>query len=78
MPDYWVDTDGLIDASNRGYAFDLIPQFWDFLLQKAEAGHIASPIMVYKELTYETYGALRDWAVEHRDSGFFVEASEKV
>ncbi len=78
MPDYWVGTDGLIDASSRGYAFDLIPQFWPFLLQKAEDGNIASPIRVYKELTDETYGALRDWAVENRDSGFFVEASEKV
>ena len=78
MPDYWVDTDGLIAANNHGYAFDLVPQFWGFLVQMAKAGNIASPIRVYGELTEETYGPLRDWAVENRDIGFFIEASEKV
>jgi len=73
-----VDTDGLIEANNHGYAFDLIPGFWDFLAEQAEAGHISCPVKVYNELTDETYGPLRDWAIKHRNTALFTEPSEKV
>ena len=78
MVEFWVDTDGLIEANNRGYAFDLVPGFWPFLVEQAEAGRIACPITVYAELTDETHGPLRDWAVKHRNSPLFVEPSEAV
>jgi len=76
--EFWVDTAGLIEASNRGYAFDLVPGFWPFLVEQAKAGRIACPITVYTELTDETYGPLRDWAVTHRDTPLFVNPNEAV
>lgn len=78
MARFWVDSDGLIESSNHGYAFDLVPQFWDFLVAEAEADHLTCPMKVYEELTNETYGPLRDWAVANRDSALFIEPSEEA
>ena len=50
MPDYWLDSDSLIQTKNGPYGFDIAPTFWNFIEQKMNEGVIASSIMVYGEL----------------------------
>ncbi len=35
---YLIDSDVFIDAKNRHYAFDIVPAFWDWLVQAHQAG----------------------------------------
>lgn len=37
---YLIDSDVLIDAKNRHYAFDIVPAFWDWLEQAHKAGTV--------------------------------------
>lgn len=47
---YWPDTNVFIEAKNRYYAFQMVPQFWSFLSGKMEDGVIRCPRIVYGEL----------------------------
>jgi hypothetical protein len=50
MPDFWLDADSLIAPHRGPYRFAVVPQFWEFLAQKAKEDTIASPQMVLDEL----------------------------
>lgn len=78
MPDFWLDTNCFIEPSNGPYAFDLVPQFWDFLDAQSKTGTISSPIMVFNELHDETVGELHAWAGARRNMGLFAEATAEV
>lgn len=54
MAEFWLDCDALITPKNNGWAFDLAPRFWAFLLEQADAGVIRSPIRVHEKLTEGT------------------------
>jgi len=66
MPEFWMDTDSLIKPHRESYRFEVVPQYWDFLKQKAEEGVIGSPELVLdKELTSSNPSqadALEQWA----------------
>jgi len=49
MPDYWLDADSFIVPHRGPYRFTVLPQFWEFLAQKAKEGIIASPQMVLEQ-----------------------------
>ncbi len=48
VPDYWLDSDGLMTPKDGPYRFEMIPQFWEFIERKAAEGIIASSVLVYK------------------------------
>ncbi|MBN2463643.1 MAG: DUF4411 family protein [Dehalococcoidia bacterium] len=50
MPDFWLDTNSLIEPYRKYYCFDMVPNFWKFLEQKSKDGVIASPITVLDEI----------------------------
>jgi len=46
MPDFWMDANSFITPHRGPYRFEVVPQYWDFLKQKAEEGVIGSPELV--------------------------------
>lgn len=64
-----VDTNVLIEAKNRYYAFDLAPGFWEWLTHAHTQGQIASIKAIYDELTV-SIDELSGWAKAH--PGFFL------
>lgn len=47
---YLLDANVLIDAHNKYYAFDMVPEFWDWLLHCAIAETIAMPLETFEEV----------------------------
>lgn len=71
MPDFWLDSDVLIDAKDGLLAFDIAPRFWASLDHHVNAGRVASLTNVYEELTTEFHDdELASWARERRDTHF--------
>lgn len=58
---FLVDTNILVDAHRRYYAFDLVPSFWAFLDENFEAGNLVSIKPVLDELRAGN-DALAEWA----------------
>ena len=81
MPDFWMDSDSLIIPHRGPYRFGSIPQFWDFLEEKAREGVIASPeLVLVKELSAgpgDEQDVLEQWAKELKGI-MFLEAGESV
>lgn len=47
---YLLDANVLIDANRDYYPIDRIPEFWEWLVFKGEAGEIKIPIEIFEEL----------------------------
>jgi len=72
LPSYWIDTDVYLQAANDVLAFDLAPEFWQLLEERAQQGIIGSPRHVCMELV-ELSGRddeIARWAARQRDAGF--------
>jgi predicted nucleic acid-binding protein len=63
---YLLDTNVLIEAENRYYAFDLAPGFWEWLERDAAAGVIGSVEQVQEEIV-AVEDELAVWARAHRE-----------
>ena len=79
MPEYWLDSDALMRPKDGPYKFNLVPQFWELLEDKAAEGVIASSSFVYGEIrdAYED-DPLRTWAEAHSGPPLFREPDEAV
>ena len=77
MANFWLDATVFIEAKNGAYGFDIVPGFWEWIEQQAEAGVLCSSIMVHDELA-EGNDELARWAKERRDSNLFAEPNEDV
>ncbi len=75
MPEFWLDTNSLIEPNKGPYGFDIAPGFWRFLERKIEERVIASSTLVLEELK-EVEDELRQWAEDHSDC--FAEPDEDV
>jgi len=66
---YLLDANVLITLSNELYAFDIVPQFWEWLLFQAESNIIKLPHEILEEITSGTQqnDTLKKWVREHRD-----------
>jgi len=79
MPDYWIDSDSLIQSKNFFYGFDIAPGFWDFLKEHIVKGTIASPLRVYTELTDHSEDDLLRWVrLLKQDGLLFVDPNKPV
>jgi Domain of unknown function (DUF4411) len=67
---YLIDSSVFIDASRRYYSFDLVPRFWQWLIEANEAGDVFSAHHMKGELL-AGQDALGDWA-DNRGSEFFL------
>lgn len=61
---YLLDTNVLIEASKRYYAFDLVETFWQHLAHRSQDGIIKSIDKVKAEIHPENI-PLSNWAVDH-------------
>jgi hypothetical protein len=57
---YLLDANVLIRAHEDYYPIDRIPQFWIWLLERAETGIIKMPRVIFDEVT-PSAGLLADW-----------------
>ena len=73
---YLVDSDVFIQAKNMHYAFDVVPGFWDWLLDANADGILASVDAVGAELRGGG-DELAQWAQE-RDDTFFLPPDDLV
>lgn len=49
-PVYVLDANVFIEAARRYYAFDIVPVYWDTLVDRAKAGRVLSIDRVKKEI----------------------------
>ena len=72
-PGFLIDSDVLIEASRRYYAFDLAPGFWRTLEDACESRRVLSIDRVLTELIDRgTPDRLADWAGGELDPAFFL------
>jgi hypothetical protein len=57
---YLLDANVLIRAHEDYYPIDRIPQFWTWLLDRADAGQVKLPYEIYGEIAIST-GPLKNW-----------------
>ena len=74
---YWLDTDVLIQAKNKPYKFDRVPQFWSFVDEKLQTGEVRASSMNYKEWTDGT-DDLSEWCKRRKANGLAVKPSKDV
>ncbi|OYQ36520.1 DNA-binding protein [Niveispirillum lacus] len=60
---YLLDANVLIRAHEDYYPIDRVPQFWDWLLKVADAGHVKMPFEIHDEIAISN-GPLKDWICE--------------
>ncbi|MCY3978524.1 MAG: DUF4411 family protein [Chloroflexi bacterium] len=69
---YLLDASVLIDAKNKYYPLDRIPQFWNWLVHQSLAGNIKLPPQVIGEILgpdttdEEPVDALAEWVISNR------------
>lgn len=74
-----LDTNVLVEAHRRYYAFDIAPCFWRVLLELADRGHIVSIDRVKDELMNSGQeDALNKWALSEFDHWFASTENEEV
>lgn len=71
-----LDANVLIEAKNTYYGLDLVPAFWDWLEQQAQAGTIASTDMIFDELK-DGDDELAEWVKDRRDLIFRIQSSSE-
>lgn len=74
---YWLDTDVLIQAKNKPYKMERVPQFWTFLSSQLEAGVIKASKLVYEELI-KGNDDLANWCKQRKAKGLCVSPNEDV
>ena len=74
---YVIDSNVLIEAAKRYYAFDIAPAFWESLERLSQAGQISSIDRVKQELDRGN-DALKDWADDQFASAFMTTDQDDV
>ena len=57
---YLLDSNVLIRAHEDYYPIDRVPQFWEWIIDIAEAGHVKMPFEIHDEIA-DSNGPLKDW-----------------
>ena len=74
---YLLDANVFIQAARQYYAFDLVPTFWEILVDLARSGRIRSIDRVRDELL-RGKDDLADWVGEHFSDAFASTNDEEV
>ena len=64
---YLLDANVLIDADRDYYPIDRVPEFWDWLLDNANAGRLKVPLEMHEEVVAGK-GNLPDWLTNNRST----------
>lgn len=68
---YLMDANAFMEASRLYYSFKIAPGYWEWLVEKFEAGELASVEAVYDEITAGS-GDLVTWARQTSLDGFWL------
>ena len=71
MRKYLIDTNIFIESSNRHYAVDICPGFWDFLDKISNLDNVKSITQVYDEFTPDIE-ELKNFRERLKSKGFFL------
>jgi hypothetical protein len=72
-----LDANTLMEASRTYYAFDLAPNFWEWLRSSGVDGQVASVDRVRQEIA-AGHGDLVDWSNDLRGSFWLPETDESI
>ncbi len=78
MPEFWIDTNVLIEARNGPYGFDIAPGFWTALDELSNLGQIQLSSLVYDELVAGVQDDLALWIKARRRTCLVVEPNVTV
>jgi Domain of unknown function (DUF4411) len=73
---YLLDANTLINADNKYYPLERVPEFWAWLLDQGEKGQIKIPIEIAEEITIGS-GAVAKW-LRDKDNAKKLILSEEV
>jgi len=74
---YLLDANVPIRANAEYYPIMRLPQFWDWLVREASAGHVKMPREIYEEITPAKDDPLKDW-VEDENVRAAIELDEVI
>lgn len=63
---YLLDANCFIGASQMYYPLDRVPEYWEWVLVEAQAGHIKLPQETYEEVA-NGHDEISDWAKANKD-----------
>lgn len=72
MRKYLIDTNIFIESSNRHYAIDICPGFWEFLDRVSDLENVKSITQVYDEFTPDNE-ELVNFKERLKNKGFFLQ-----
>lgn len=75
MRNYLIDTNVFIESSNRHYAIDICPGFWDFMDRMSNLSNVKSIIQVYEEFTPDIE-ELKNFRERLNNRGFFLQIED--
>lgn len=77
MPDYLLDANFFIQAHRVYYPFDVVPGFWNSLIELANAGTVGSIDKVGAEL-FTNEDDLAVWCQDHLPENFFGDSTQAI
>ena len=64
---YLLDANVLIDASRDYYPLRRVPEFWDWLIDRATQGQVKIPLEIFEEILAGRDDDLTGWLNDNRD-----------
>jgi hypothetical protein len=74
---HWLDAGVLIQAANRYYKLDLVPQFWNFLDAQLDIGTIRMSKLTYDEIVAGN-DSLAAWCKKRKSRGLCISPNKEV
>ena len=65
---YLLDANVLIDASRDYYPLRRVPEFWDWLVDRATQGQVKIPLEIFDEILAGRDDDLTQWLKDNRDA----------
>ena len=75
---YLLDANVLIDASRDYYPFRRVPEFWDWLIDRATQGQVKIPLEIFEEILAGRDDDLTRWLNDNRDELLLDENVERT
>ena len=65
---YLLDANVLIDANRDYYPLGRVPEFWDWLIDRAASRQVKIPMEMYEEIIAGKEDGLTRWLKDNRDA----------
>ena len=75
---YLLDANVLIDASRDYYPLRRVPEFWDWLIDRATQGQVKIPLEIFEEILAGKDDDLTEWLNDNRDELLLDENVEGI